>query len=130
MDMEVGGLASASELSGRLLADAGVGASDHHYLPRKLHVCPTHPTSKELPTGKGSKSIHAHPSQSQLRYVTSIQPQRRISSSCLSSGDLNKLIFRGRFPSGKGGLLIISSGGKGMCPEATDGHLGKQRKCS
>lgn len=59
MNLQVEGLASASELSGRLLADAGVGASDHHYLPRKLHVCSTNPTSKEFPVGKARKSIHA-----------------------------------------------------------------------
>lgn len=58
MDTGVEGLASASELSGRLLADACVGTGDHHDLPRKLHVCSTNPTSKEFPAGKGNKSIH------------------------------------------------------------------------
>lgn len=58
VDMEVEGLASASKLPGRLLADACVGAGDHHYLPRKLYICPTNPTSEELPIGKGNKSIH------------------------------------------------------------------------
>lgn len=38
MNTEGGGLASASQLFGRLLADARVGAGDDHYLPGKLHV--------------------------------------------------------------------------------------------
>lgn len=59
MDTEMEGLASASELSGRLLANACVGSGDHHHLPRKLHSCSTDPTSKELPIGEGNKSIHA-----------------------------------------------------------------------
>lgn len=101
MDMEVEGLASASELSGRLLADARVGASDHHYLPRKLHVCSANPTSKELPVGKGSKSIHV-PSFPIPTEIHNIHPASEKNFLQLSSGDLNRLIFRGHFPSGKG----------------------------
>lgn len=42
---------SAGELSGHLLANDHFGSSDHHYLPRKLHVCSPNSTSKEFPDG-------------------------------------------------------------------------------
>lgn len=128
--MDTEGLASASELSCCLLADARVGAGDHHYLPGNLHSCSANPTSKELPVGKGNKSIYSPPPQS-LTEIHKVHSASKRDFFQLLSGGLKKLIFKGQhFPSGQRSLLLISSAWTVMCSEAAKGPPDKQNKCS